>query len=428
MFEDDDTNRQPPRPVVSVVLPCLDEVDSVGLCVTEALEAMSGAGIIGEVVVVDNGSTDGSERVAAAHGAVIVRQPCRGYGNALLAGIEAARGEVVVMADADFTYDLSKIPQLVQPVLDGDADLVLGSRVNGATRQTMPFLHRFVGTPAITFLISRACGGTVVKDSQSGYRAFRREAVNELHLRSGGMEFASEMLIRAARARLRIQEIDAGYRPRIGTSKLDTFSDGWRHLQLVLSLAPDLLLVGPGIALACLGLFLSVLGLFSPTGVELGSLQWQPVFFSTIALVLGTQAVLAGAVLAYRLAAISGRDCSWFGFVGRPAFPRTCLKAGTAAGLAGLALDGALFATWISQGPTPSRALALAALAQSLLIVGASLVTFGIVAPIVLERCEDVRQPAVVVALDPALPECVAMATMGGDHRVAAASAVPPPS
>lgn len=385
------TEADGPDPVVTVVLPCLDEEASVGPCVAEALEAMAGAGLDGEVVVVDNGSSDRSRERAMAAGARVVDQPARGYGNALLAGIEAARGTVVVMADADCTYDLSKVPQLVGPVLDGDADLVLGSRVSGATRQTMPFLHRFVGTPAITFLITRACGGAVVRDSQSGYRAFRRDAIDDLHLRSGGMEFASEMLIRAARAKLRIREIETGYRARVGVSKLNTFADGWRHLQLVVTLAPDLLLVGPGLGLFAVGLAMAVVGLVSPTGVELGSLQWQPVFFSTIALVLGVQAFLAGAVLSCRLAALSGRPSSAFAFVSRPSFPTQCLRSGTLAAVAGLGLDVVLFGAWIGEVPVMSRGLALAALAQSLLIVGASLATFGVVSPMVVDRWADPR-------------------------------------
>src|SRR4051812_21914741 len=137
------------------------------------------------------------------------------------------------MGDADFTYDFSKIPLLIAPVARGEADLVLGSRLDAATRETMPFLHRYLGTPAITFLTARACGRRVVTDSQSGYRAFRKDSLPKLGLTSTGMELASEMLIKAARAGLEIQEIPAGYRPRIGESKLSTWSDGWRHLQLI---------------------------------------------------------------------------------------------------------------------------------------------------------------------------------------------------
>ena len=162
---------------VSVVLPCLNEEESVGLCVHEARETLAASGLRGEVVVVDNGSTDASAEVAMSSGGRVVEEARPGYGSALLSGFDASRGEVVVMADADFTYDLGRIPELVRPVIEGRADLVVGSRLNSATRDTMPFLHRFVGTPLLTFLTARACGRRVVTDSQSGFRAFRRDAL-----------------------------------------------------------------------------------------------------------------------------------------------------------------------------------------------------------------------------------------------------------
>lgn len=370
---------------VSVVLPCFDEAGSVGQCVKEALDAMSAAGLKGEVVVVDNGSTDGSAEIARAAGARVVAEERPGYGSALRAGFAAARGPVAVMADADFTYDLGRVPDLVAPVLAGEADLVLGGRLDGATRDTMPFLHRFLGTPLITFLVARACGGRVVRDSQSGFRAFDRKRMDELELQSTGMELASEMLVRAARAGLRIREVQTGYRPRIGESKLDTFSDGWRHLQLLLLLAPDLLLIGPGMVLVALGALLCVLGFLAPSGVEVGSVRWQPVFFSGIALVLGVQALLAGTVLAYRSSVTTAGVQRRFAFVGRAAFPGQCRMTGFGMILAGLAIDFALFIGWLS-GPKSSttHSLGLASLAQSSLILGGTLLSFGVISRYIL--------------------------------------------
>ena len=235
------------------------------------------------------------------------RESRRGYGSALRAGFASARYEIIVMADADQTYPLDKIDDLVAPVARDEADLVLGCRLDAATWHTMPWLHRYVGTPTITFLTARACGQRLVSDSQSGFRAFRRDKLDAMGLQGTGMELASEMLIRSSRVGLRISEVHTGYRPRVGESKLDTWGDGWRHLQLILMLAPELLLIGPGASLAVLGLVMLLLAFVRPAGVEVGSLRWQPVFFSGIALVLGVQALLAGVVLAHNSSITTGR-------------------------------------------------------------------------------------------------------------------------
>jgi glycosyltransferase involved in cell wall biosynthesis len=391
--------------LVSVVLPCLNEQDSVGLCVTEALDAMTGGGLPGEVIVVDNGSTDDSVKVAQAAGARIVYEKRPGYGSALLAGFDSAVGDVVVMADADFTYELERIPDLVAPVLEGRADLVLGSRLDSATRGTMPLAHRFIGTPILTFLTARACGRRVVTDSQSGFRAFRRDALPVMGLTSTGMELASEMLILSARAGLRIEEIQTKYRPRIGESKLATWSDGWRHLLLIFLLAPDLLLIGPALTLLALGLVMLIMTFFQPGGVQIGSYVWQPVFFSGIALVLGTQALLAGTVLAHNssIAALGTRQR--FAFVGKPTFPKRCVTSGVVLVLVGLGLNVVLFVGWLAnKNQSALSHFGLASLSQSLIITGGTLASFGIISrflraraarvPVTTHRASDGRGSA----------------------------------
>ena len=366
--------------LVSVVLPCLNEEESVGLCVKESLDAIAAGGLSGEVIVVDNGSTDASVEVASTAGARIVHEPRHGYGSALLAGFDAAMGEIMVMADADFTYELERIPELVAPVVEGRCDLVLGSRLDSATRGTMPLVHRFIGTPTLTFLTARACGRRVVTDSQSGFRAFRRDALPTMGVTSTGMEFASEMLILSARAGLRIEEIQTTYRPRIGESKLATWSDGWRHLSLIFLLAPDLLLIGPALVLLALGLAMLILSFLQPGGVEIGSFIWQPVFFSGIALVLGIQALLAGIVLAHNSSiARSGIDRR-FAFLGKPAFPRWCVVVGLMLVLAGLAINLVLFTMWLAnRHQTALSHFGLASLSQSLVITGGTLASFGVI-------------------------------------------------
>ncbi len=390
---------------VTVVLPCLDEEKSVGLCVAEAQAAFGSAGLVGEVLVVDNGSTDSTLSVASAAGARVICESRRGYGNALRAGIEGAWGEVVVMADADFTYDLSLIPQLVAPVMSGKADMTVAARLRGATRRTMPFLHRFVGTPILTMLVRRVAGGDLgISDSQSGYRAFHRRRVGELGLRSTGMEFASELLIKAARRGWRIEEIQGSYRERIGRSKLNTFQDGLRHLGLIIQLAPDLILLGPGALLAFFGLLASLWTLVQPAGVPLGSLRWQPVFFSSICLLLGVQALIAGGLLAHTSAVASTSSGSWLQIVRSPRFPLISQRIGVGSIVAGLLIDLAMLVRWVSGAPAPSNGTAVAGVAQSLLLVGGTLLLFGFVARLIfLQR----RQYDGISSLwrEPARPE-----------------------
>lgn len=248
---------------VTVVLPCLDEAATVGRCVAMASEAMRREGLGGEVVVADNGSRDDSRAVAAAAGARVVLVDVRGYGAALRAGIDAARGDVVVMADADLSYDLSDVPRFVRAVREG-SDLVMGDRfAGGIERGAMPLMNRLVGNPVLSWL-GRRLTGTDVRDFHCGMRAFRREAIVRLDLRTSGMEFASEMVARAALHGLRIGQIATPLRVdgRGRASHLRPISDGSRHVATLLFLArrspsPRPLRV-VALALGVLALWLSV--------------------------------------------------------------------------------------------------------------------------------------------------------------------------
>ncbi|WP_235609061.1 glycosyltransferase family 2 protein, partial [Frankia casuarinae] len=205
---------------VSVVMPCLNEQESVGVCVRKALAGLATAGAAGEVVVVDNGSTDRSADVAAAAGARVVRETRRGYGNAYLAGFAAARGRLIVMGDADDSYDFSDLGVLLAPLRAGRADYVLGSRFAGEILPgAMPWLHRYVGNPVLTGILNRLFD-VRSSDAHSGMRAFSREAYLRMQLRCEGMELASELVIAAGRAELRIEEVPITYHPRVGASKL----------------------------------------------------------------------------------------------------------------------------------------------------------------------------------------------------------------
>lgn len=369
---------------VSVVLPCLNEADSVARCVVEAIQGLEAAGLEGEVIVVDNGSTDGSPLLAEAAGAVVVDEPIAGYGAALRGGIAAASGEICVMADADCTYPLDRLGDLVKPVLAGESDMVIGSRLDDESHVSIPWLHRTIGTPALSFLIRRASRGIQVEDSQSGYRAFRREQFLSLGMRSTGMEFASEMLIRASRSGLRVKEVPVGYRDRVGDSKLRALSDGFRHLQLILLLAPQLLLVWPGALLLSVGVLTAAFTFANPHGVDVGSLTWQPVFFSPIGIITGSQAVLAGVVLSHRSSVVTEQVHAHYRFVASPKFASRCFMLGILILLFGVGLDSWLLVAWVTQAGSPANPLAVAGLAQSFVITGVGTAAFSLVYRLVI--------------------------------------------
>jgi hypothetical protein len=242
--------------VVSVVIPCLNEHWSIKQCVKRADEALLRHGIDGEVIVVDNGSDDGSGRLAAAAGARVVTELERGYGSAYLAGFAAARGRHIVMADADLTYDFDDIPRFVER-LDAGAEMVIGDRMDNIEPGAMPWLHRYIGNPLLTGVLN-VFFRAGVRDAHCGMRGVQRAALPRLGLRTTGMEFASEMVVQAVKARLTIEELPIRYAPRGGTSKLSSFRDGWRHLRYLLLHSPLHLFIVPGVLLWLLGFICSV--------------------------------------------------------------------------------------------------------------------------------------------------------------------------
>ena len=293
------------EPLLSVVMPCLNEERNVAECVRKARAAFEEAGVVGEVVVVDNGSTDRSAELAAAAGARVVRHDVRGYGAAIRRGIREARGRFVVMGDADTTYDFAEIPKFLE-ALQGGADLVMGSRLCGTIHPgAMPWLHRYLGTPVLTAVLNLFFGAGI-SDTNCGMRGFRRDAILALNLRCNGMELATEMVVKAARRRLVIREVPIHYYPSVGrVPHLRSFSDGWRHLRFMLVLAPRYLFIYPGMALFAAGLVLMLLLQFKDVvifGVPLGL---STAIFAGALLILGMQIGQFG-VFANILAVIEG--------------------------------------------------------------------------------------------------------------------------
>jgi glycosyltransferase involved in cell wall biosynthesis len=278
---------------LSVIMPCLNERATVGVCVKKALDAMERHGIRGEVIVADNGSTDGSREIAAKIGARVVPIEVRGYGSALRGGITAARGRFVLMGDADDSYDFSQLDLFVGKLRDGN-DLVMGNRFQGGILPgAMPPLHRYLGNPVLTG-IGRLFFKSPVGDFHCGLRAFRKDAIERLDLRTMGMEFASEMVVKATAFGLRIAEIPTTLSPdgRDRAPHLRTWSDGWRHLRFLLLYSPRWLFLYPGIALFVLGAVVSALLLPGPIMIGNVAFDVNTMMFAAMAIMIGFQSVV----------------------------------------------------------------------------------------------------------------------------------------
>lgn len=278
---------------VSVVIPCLNEEAGVASVVAEAWAGIQESGRSGEVIVVDNDSTDRSVELAEQAGARVVHEPHRGYGSAYLRGLAEAQGDYVVMADADGTYPLRDLPAFVEQLEAGN-DLVLGSRFKGRiSRGAMPWAHRWIGNPVLTFILN-VFFGVRVSDAHCGMRAIRRDAVPRLELQATGMEFASEMILKASKRKLRVGEIPIDYQPRIGDSKLNTWRDGWRHLRFMLLHSSTFLFLIPGLVLLVIGLAIMLPLATGP--VQAFGLTWyiHAMIAGSLATLVGAQVVQLG--------------------------------------------------------------------------------------------------------------------------------------
>jgi glycosyltransferase involved in cell wall biosynthesis len=354
-------------PLISIVIPCLNEAESIAECVRRARRTLDEHGLAGEVVVADNGSTDGSRELAEAAGARVVRERRRGYGSAYLAGFAAARGEYIVMADADLTYDFGDIPRFVEQLEQG-GEFVMGNRMQSIQPGAMPWHHRYIGNPVLTGVLNLFFR-TGVRDAHCGMRALRRDALPRLGLRSTGMEFASEMVIRAAKEGLEIREIPIDYYPRRGESKLSSFRDGWRHLRFLLVHSPTYLFLIPGALMAVLGVLVmaTVLG-----DVSVFGRRWDlhTMIAGTLLTVVGTQVLGLGfAARAYGVWYLGERD-PWFSRMDARLKLEHGLVAGTAALLAGIGLLTFIAAKWLSRGTGELSETRLALLGATLVIVG----------------------------------------------------------
>jgi len=353
--------------LVSVVIPCLNEEENIEACVYAALKAIEDAGITGEVVVADNASEDRSAELATAAGARVVTEPRRGYGSAYLAGFAAAKGTYIVMGDADLTYDFDEIPNFVRELNDG-ADLVMGDRMDNIQPGAMPWLHQYVGNPLLSGFLNLLYK-TGVRDAHCGMRAIRRDKLPVLDLRTPGMEFASEMVIRAAKEHLDIREFPIDYHPRGGESKLSTFRDGWRHLRFLLVHSPTHLFIIPGAILSLIG---AVVMLISLSGVELFGRSWQlhTTIGGSLLLIVGTQ-VLSLGLCAHAYGTYYMREQEpWFDRARARFRLEHGLLLGGVVTLTGLIAGAVIIITWIDNGAGALSEEKLALVAATLVITG----------------------------------------------------------
>jgi len=367
-------------PELTIVLPCLNEARTVAACVRKAIEVCREAGLSAEVLVADNGSTDGSQQLSREAGARVVDVPERGYGSALRAGIAAARGPLIVMGDSDDSYEFRDIPAFVARLRLGD-DLVMGSRFRGGIEPgAMPFLHRWLGNPVLTWVLNLFFGAGI-SDAHCGMRGFSRAAIEKLDLRSSGMEFASEMIVRAAQEKLRIGEVPTTLRKdgRDRKPHLNTWSDGWRHLRFLLLFSPLWLFLVPGLVLGGFGLLLTTLVALTSLSILGHRLNTHFALLGSALAIIGLQISTLGlyAKAVFVLDRI-GRSEAMQRFLERFRL-ETALLAGGALVLLGVGIDGFILRSWIGTrgGALEEDVTRLAILGGTLAAVGVEIVFAG---------------------------------------------------
>jgi glycosyltransferase involved in cell wall biosynthesis len=352
---------------VSVVIPCLNEAKTIEECVTRARGVLEQNRLDGEVIVVDNGSSDGSGDLARRSGARVVREPERGYGSAYLAGFAAAAGRYIVMADADLTYDFDEIPRFLA-TLEAGADMVIGNRMHNIHPGAMPWHHRYIGNPLLSGILNLLFR-TGVSDAHCGMRALRRDVLPRLDLRTTGMEFASEMVIRAAREKLVVRQFPIEYHPRVGESKLLSFRDGWRHLRFLLVHSPNHLFILPGAVMAGIGWIVELVVI---SRLAVFGRQWDihALIAGSLLAIVGTQVVALGICAHAYATYFMGQQDRWFDRMRARYRLEHGLLLGGAIVLGGLVIGTVIVIDWVNRGFGMLADERMAVFAATLIIVG----------------------------------------------------------
>ncbi len=380
-------------PKVSVVMPSLDEEATVGVCIEKIKKVFDEKQIDGEIFLADN-STDKTPEIARALGANVITPNKRGYGNAYLAGLSHAKGDFIVIADADGTYDLSEMWQFLEPLINGEADFVMGNRLGGKIEKgAMPKLHQYIGNPLLTAILNRLFK-IKISDTHCGMRSFTKAAYEKMDLKTGGMEFASEMIVEAARKNMRIKEVTINYYPRSAPSKLHTFSDGWRHLRFMMLYKPVPFLFVPGTLVFLLGVLLSLTILLHG---DSGTSRMHSVIFSSILVIIGIQTIATGIYIkAY--AAVQGL-CEKEGIIKKLLDYHSLEKElilGIALLFVGLAIGVNVVLTWMSVGFGSLSEVNNAVMAMVLAAIGIQLIFTAIfLSVLLLEKGETESQDVI---------------------------------
>ena len=342
---------------ISVIIPCLNEEASIGQVIDKARRGITrltssaaGQGLQEEIVVVDNGSTDRSAQIARDHGARVLSERHRGYGSALRKGFANARHEIIVMGDGDLSYDFEMLDALAQPILAGEADFVIGNRMKSIQPGAMPVLHRYLGNPLLSLVLRIRFRSRSVHDAHCGLRAITRAAYDQLRCVTTGMEFASEMVVRAIRCHLRIAERDIVYHPRMGKSKLHSFRDGWRHLRFMILHSPTILLLVPGLVFWVLGLAMTLPLAFGPIVISHRIVDIHCMLIGGVLNIVSIQVITIG-LLAKAYGHLSGlhEDAVIAWFYRCFTFDKACIVSGLVV-LVGLIITLKVMIEWIASG------------------------------------------------------------------------------
>lgn len=281
------------KPELSVVMPCLNEAETLAICIQKAQSFFFHENVEGEIIIADNGSTDGSQQIAQDLNATVVNVPQKGYGNALRGGIEAANGKFIIMGDADDSYDFTHLMPYVSKLREG-YDLVMGNRFKGGIKKgAMPFLHKYLGNPVLSF-IGRLFFKIKIGDFHCGLRGFSKEAYYKMELKTAGMEFASEMIVKASLKNLKITEVSTILSPdgRSRPPHLNTWRDGWRHLRFLVLYSPNWLFMIPGLFLMFFGLIVSSFLIFGPVTISNVTFDVHTLLYTSSFVLIGFQFIL----------------------------------------------------------------------------------------------------------------------------------------